>query len=62
MADSRAKAKKAQFEPQTPCNTKQGSALKMVEKLKKTKRQAEETPNRSTEENWNIIINNSSNT
>jgi len=36
----------------------------MVEKLKKKKqsRQVEETPNRPTEENWNIKINNNSNT
>ena len=63
MVDAKAAVRKVQDEPGTSyCVNQQGSALKMVEKLKKTKRQAEETPNRPMEENWNIKINNSSNT
>lgn len=65
MVDAKAAVRKVQDEPGTShCVNQQGSALKMVEKLKKKKqsRQVEETPNRPTEENWNIKINNNSNT
>jgi len=36
--------KKAQFEPQTPCNTKQGSALKMETSPKDTEANLKEFP------------------